>query len=157
MNKNTRTLKEIRYTQCMASLDAIYGHLHKVAGLFIPNLLERVSDLRGYAKKIKDNAVVFEAWDDGKLAGMLAAYFNNQDTRVGYVTALSVEKDYQGAGIAKKLLLNSVQYGKEKRFIKIRLEVGAKNEVAISFYKKMGFAVADKTAQKNSFMMELSI
>jgi len=117
-------MKEIRYSRGEASENAIYTYLDSVSRLFIPELTKKVPDLRGYARKIKKRAVVFEAWDNNRLIGMLAAYFNDFNSKVGFVTSLCVAEKYHSKGIAKKLLSDAIMYGQLQKFNKVSYSIG---------------------------------
>jgi ribosomal protein S18 acetylase RimI-like enzyme len=125
-----------------ASCVAIISHLQKCADTFIPPLYTYVK-IDDYGKKIYDNAVTFEAWDKDILVGLVAAYYNNLETRIGYITNVSVLESHLGYGIASILLKQSLDYGKSKKFIEVRLEVNTGNLEAIKLYEKGGFINVD--------------
>ena len=70
--KNTH----IQYKTKTASVDHILAHLNSCNLNFTLPLSEKV-DLVGYAHKIYENSVTFEAWFNETLVGLVAAYFNN--------------------------------------------------------------------------------
>ena len=116
---------------------------------FTPPLSEQVS-IPEYIEKIKNNAVCFEARDRKVLIGLIAAYFNNNDT--GFITSVITIPNYQGRGIAQQLLQNCFSYAKKSNFKKIELEVFKHNTPAISLYKKNGFSITGEN--ENQFKME---
>ena len=57
----------------------------------------------------------------------------------GYIANIAVLKRFRNNGIAKKLMEDSFEYGNKANLEFISLEVRKSNEIAITFYKKMGF------------------
>ena len=132
----------------------ILAHLLECDQFFIPLLSEKVN-LAEYARKISDKAVTFEAWVEGELVGLIAAYFNNAAHGKGFITNVSVSNAQKGKGIAARLLQNCVDYGIEKSFSTISLEVSAQNEPAIQLYKKFGFT--EESRKGDSITMNISL
>jgi len=61
---------------------------------------------------------------------------------------VSVIKEYQGYGIASKLLSNAIKYGKNNGFISLALEVNINNNSAIKLYKKYSFVPVEQSQDK---------
>jgi ribosomal protein S18 acetylase RimI-like enzyme len=61
---------------------------------------------------------------------------------------VSVIKEYQGYGIASKLLSNTIKYGKNNGFISVALEVNIKNSNAIKLYEKYGFVATELSHER---------
>ena len=61
-----------------ATAREIAGHLGRCDDLFIPPLSSH-TEIDGYAQKIRRHAVRFEAWAEGNLVGLVAAYLNDED------------------------------------------------------------------------------
>jgi len=130
--------KQVEYKINGATQEDVYAHLIACNANFVPFLTERI-DISGYAKKIAVLSVTFEAWFEGILVGLIAAYFNDPKGRTAFITNVSVVKGLMGEGIASELLKKCVNYGIEKRFTEICLEVNKENHPAISFYRKFNF------------------
>ncbi len=128
----------IRYTQNKASLEQIYEILNITSNDFIPPLSARV-DICDYGAKIKSKAVCFEAWDDNRLIGLVACYYNNTETYEGYLTHISLLQTYCGKGIAKQLMANCMNYGIANSFKSIRLEASKKNKKSLMFWRCLRF------------------
>ncbi len=142
---------ELDYKIKTASGEVIIEHLARCANYFYPPLHTYV-DIQKYGEKIEDNAITFEAWDKNTLVGLIATYFNDEITKIGFITNVSILKEYQGIGIASKLLLLTIEYGKEHNFRILRLEVNNKNQKALNLYKRNGFV--ETKQNENSVMME---
>ncbi len=137
-----------------ADTSQIANHLRECDGLFIPPLSERV-EVNEYSQKIASLATRFEAWTEDGLAGLLAAYCNDQSQATAYITSLSVSPRFQGQGVAAKLLNNCISYLTQLGFIAIKLEVNRHNTKAMNLYEKYGFLVDQISGE--SQMMTLQI
>ena len=116
-------------------------HLSLCDAAFVPPLSGRVG-IKEYAKKISGKAMRFEAWADGQLTGLLAAYCNDTAGRTAYITSVSVLPGWMGKGIALQLLGRCIRHAKEFGFERIELEVDSQNVGAARLYVKMGFIVS---------------
>ena len=105
---------------------------------FVPPLSGRV-EINSYAHKITDKATRFEAWADGILVGLMAAYCNDSERCTAYITSISVLHEWQGKGIAAQLMERCIKYLKELGFERIELEVDSGNVGAVRLYEKMSF------------------
>lgn len=130
----------IEFCENRATVQQLAGHLQACDTDFMPPLNGRVV-IGDYARKIADRALRFEAWADGELVGLVAAYCNDVDSRTAYVTSVSVLHGWQGRGIARQLLERCLEQAKTTGFRRIELEVGRENAAAIRLYEKLGFAV----------------
>jgi len=126
-----------------ASATQIADHLLNCNVDFVRLLSARI-EIRDYAQKIASKATRFEAWSDGMLVGLVAAYCNDQEKRIAYITSVSVLKKWSGKGIAARLMSCCVEYTKSLGMRQISLEVAEDNVPAIKLYEKNGF-VTGKT------------
>jgi ribosomal protein S18 acetylase RimI-like enzyme len=109
--------------------------------LFVPRLSERL-DVGGYANKIRELASTFEAWNHRELVGLVAAYLNRPETGEGFVTSVSVERAFQGSGVADALMHNCIGRARELGFGRIALEAHAANDSALALYRRHGFTAS---------------
>jgi ribosomal protein S18 acetylase RimI-like enzyme len=130
----------ILFTKNNASEADIAGHLILCSEGFKPPLSEKV-DIPAYAHKIKQFAVCFEAWDGVILVGLLAAYFNDAEKKIGFITNVSTLTNYSGKGIAKQLMMACVDYATGLNFETILLEVNMHSLNAVGLYQRFGFDV----------------
>ncbi|MEO5942089.1 MAG: GNAT family N-acetyltransferase [Ferruginibacter sp.] len=129
---------EIKYNIGTATEMDVASHLTSCNSLFVPPLSQKLT-IKDYAKKIVENSVTFEAWSREELVGLVAAYFNNKEEREGYITNVSVVKDFGGQGIANTLLNNCIDYAIQNKFVSIALEVTKESNGAIALYLKNNF------------------
>lgn len=129
--------KYVTYKTKTVSEKAIYEYLKNTDSSFLPPLNSKVN-IEEYSKKIFNNAITFEAWIENKLVGLIATYFNFE-SKLSFITSVSVKKEYMGLGIATKLLIMCLDYSKNNNFKNIKLEVFKDNIVAIKLYEKHNF------------------
>lgn len=125
-----------------ASAAQIADHLLRCDVDFVPPLSGRV-EINDYARKIESKATRFEAWSDGTLVGLVAAYCNDQESRIAYITSVSVLRAWTGKGIAARLMSQCIEHAKASGMRQISLEVGGDNAPAIKLYKKSGFEISN--------------
>ncbi len=140
---------KISYKIKSANEQDIHNHLIECKDRFIPPLDKTVC-LQDYSRKIYNQAITFEAWVENRLIGCVATYFNSAENNSGFITNVSVTKDYTGKGIALELLLACIKYACENQFKEIILEVCKKSTGAIHLYEKLNFR---KIEDKNDFII----
>lgn len=128
----------VEYWTNRASEAQIAEHLLCCDVDFVPTLSERV-EIRDYAQKIARKATRFEAWSNGTLVGLVAAYCNDPETRIAHITSVSVMMVWTGKGIAASLIDQCVAHAKSAGMQQISLDVAAGNMPAIKLYEKSGF------------------
>lgn len=146
-------LFNIKYQIKTANENEISAHLKECNNNFSPPLNKRV-DVKEYSKKISEKAITFEAWHKKKLIGLVAAYFNDFKNQTGFITNVSVIKNYFGIGVATKLMKMCMTYAKQNNFKKITLEVEKYNNAAINLYQKFSFVYFRK--KDDYILMKLS-
>ena len=132
----------VEYVSNKASEAEIAEHLSRCDDDFIPPLSGRV-EINDYAQKVARKATRFEAWSGGTLVGLVAAYINDQDKHIAYITSVSVLQSWAGKGIAANLMTRCVEHAKASGMRQINLEVAGDNTPAIRLYESNGF-IADK-------------
>ena len=139
----------INYKTNTATIANIVSHLKSCEESFFLDLESRV-DIDEYSKKIKENAVLFEAWINDQLVGLLATYYNRIEDKTAYITNMSVSKKHQKMGIASMLMMQCIEYGLTRNFETIQLEVSANNINALQLYSKFDF---HKSLHKNGYLI----
>jgi len=139
----------LAYLSNTASAAQIAEHLSRCDADFVPRLSARV-DIGDYARKIASRAMQFEAWSDGTLVGLIAAYCDDQEKRIAYITSVSVLKEWMGKGIAARLVSHCVAHAKVSGMRQISLEVASDNTLAIKLYKRSGFTAGETHASSIS-------
>lgn len=119
-------------------------HLERCSGQFSPPLAERV-ELAGYAQKLVDRAVRFEAWDGAELVGCVAAYLN-ASTGECFISNVSVVPTHLRRGVAQRLLERCLELARERSLKKAVLEVSETSDAALGLYERLGFSVIERRA-----------
>ncbi len=140
----------INYKTKTALTEEIYSHLKECNENFIPPLEEKVN-IMNYSRKIFENAITFEAWDEKILVGLIATYLNDTENKSAFITNVSTIKSYMGKGIANELMKMCINYSKNHNFKVVNLEVSSKNADALNLYLKYGF-VKNKVEDSITFM-----
>jgi ribosomal protein S18 acetylase RimI-like enzyme len=135
----------IHYTLNHASEAEIAGHLAACDEAFIPPLSTR-TPIADYAKKLVAKAVRFEAWSGDTLVGLVAAYCNDLEGHIAYITSVSICRDWTGKGIAAALMQQCIEHAAKSGMKRIALEVAANNVAAVALYAKFGFVAGGEKA-----------
>lgn len=145
-------IESVEYRLNRASESEIADHLLCCDVDFVPPLSGRVG-ITDYAQKIARKATKFEAWSNCTLVGLVAVYCNDHESRIAYVTNVSVLKAWNGKGIAARLMEQCIEYVEALGMWQISLEVASDNTPAIRLYEKSGFVV--EKADTSSVTMNL--
>ena len=144
----------VEYLSNKASEVEIAEHLSRCEADFVPPLSGRL-EINDYAKKIASKAMRFEAWSDGRLVGLVAAYCNDQEKRIAYITSVSVLREWMEKGIAAFLMRQCIEYAKTSGMRQIGLEVAEGNTPAIALYEKSGFLAGKTNAPFVSMILNI--
>jgi ribosomal protein S18 acetylase RimI-like enzyme len=148
-------VSEPEITVSRSDSTTIEAHLRECDTRFSPSLSGRV-DITDYSQKLASFAERIEAWQEGRLVGLVAAYLTNQETRRGFVSSVSVTSDFEGAGLASQLIQKCIRIARESGCEKLDLEVGAGDDRTQHFYLKHGFALSGK-GRSGFLRMELNL
>ncbi len=148
------SVADLSFRQSTASADAVGAHLWACDAAFVPKLSEGL-DIDAYAEKIVRHAITFEAWQEGLLVGLVAAYINDVERRISYVTNVTVEPVLMGKDVAAILFESCLASAREKDFDAMELEVAQDNHRAIRFYEKFGFQVQGRRNAKLQMALNL--
>jgi ribosomal protein S18 acetylase RimI-like enzyme len=83
--------------------------------------------------------VLFLATEQDETVGLGAAYFNDPSGRQGFLSLLVVRENYRRLGIGARLLQMAIDYGAQRGFQNLRLEVERDNLAAQALYQVAGF------------------
>ena len=126
-------------------LEDIHKFLIEMNNEYTPHLSMKV-DLRHYAEKIYDNAVLFAEECNLGIVGMVVLYCNDENNERGYIPLVGVLPAYQRQGIAKKLMQEALSYAKSRRFKVVGIH--SNNPIAIEAYCKIGFNIVEEGERK---------
>lgn len=139
------------------SKEQLYCYLKRLDDSFSPALSSYV-DLEKFSKKLTDNALIYTVnASNNQFAGLFAAYINDIETKITYLTSIAILKQYQGLGYAQLLMNKLVEESQTAGMIGIKLEVYKDNEQAIRFYKRNNFIEITEAIKENTFYMYKSL
>ena len=128
----------------------IYQRLNVISEAFTPPLIEKIPDLTNYAKKLYCNAEVYTV-GDGNFLGFIAFYANDSNSKIAYITLISVLPYAQKRGLGKTLLNLCIDISKVKGMSSLKIEVNKDNEKALHFYNKYGFEFCGEASTKSIY------
>ena len=136
-------------THNRSSQEQIEHFFYDCSNQFNPPFASSV-DITEYAKKIRDNALTIETWDNDELVAIIAAYVNGDKLYIPYICT-----KYKCAGLGLgqagfDYLMKTINDCKE-----VELEVRKNNVKAINFYHKLGFEVS--TENNDKYKMTLKV
>jgi len=133
----------ISYSSNSATVDQLSDHLRRCDRGYVPPLSERVV-IDDYARKIAKRATRFEAWSDGGLVGLVAAYLPTAVDDPVFITDVSVHPEHRGRRVASVLLDECAAFARGHGVHRLQLEVDRQNRPAIALYEASGFhAISD--------------
>lgn len=139
------TVSITNYREQTATREDIHTHLAACDNQFYPKLSSRVN-LREYSSKLFEQACTFEAWHERSLAGLVAAYIQDSVNRSGFISNVSVLRDFSGQGLASGLIDRCTEKARKVGLRELRLEVARANSPAIRLYRKLKFVECGRTS-----------
>ncbi len=139
-----------------SNIDDIQNHFDFLPKEYIKSIKDR-TDINEYLNKIYNLAERYEIWDKKDLIAFVAVYINKGITVPAYITNVSIVKDKQGLGLAKRLLKYLIEDLTTKKYKKIELEVKEDNKPALSLYRSFGFIKQEDKSNQGYFKMVLNL
>lgn len=81
---------------------------------------------------------IFVAEADGQVVGYITSR-TDPESKIGWIPNLAVLPEYQGRGIAKRLMQSCLDYLRASGMSHAKIETLAHNEVGSNFYPNVGF------------------
>ncbi len=147
--------RDIVFSIKSLSKKEIFGFLKKNENDHYQKLSDLV-DLEDYAQKLSEKALHFTLYDQDTLIGFSGCYFNDETSKVGYISGISILDAYRGIGLGGQLLKHIVVYGKENGFRVVNITPDCNNNGLISFLEKYGFIVTE-TVANNRCLIQYTI
>jgi ribosomal protein S18 acetylase RimI-like enzyme len=134
-------MSSLQYRRDTATSADVHAHLTCCDADFTPPLSARL-DLRDYAAKLAERAARFEAWDGGRLVGLVAAYVT-PGAPAAFITNVSVVSELRGRGVAAALVADCIDRARGSGAATLTLDVATADKAAGRFYEKLGFTNRD--------------
>jgi GNAT superfamily N-acetyltransferase len=87
----------------------------------------------------------FTAFDEEDIAGNVMMHINPDDTAVGWIEDLFVQRDYRRRGIGRFLVHTALTYFHNMGIHRVQLEHWSANKPALQLYRAFGFSQIDET------------
>lgn len=113
--------------------------LYRVDRLF-PTPLSVKVNIDEYARKLHDSATVCFAEDNGTIVGIVGGYTENVINNTAFISIVGVLPEFNGKGIATKLLAEFIVRAKLKRLNAVHLYADRNNSVAVHIYQNPRFS-----------------
>lgn len=110
-----------------------------------------------YVDKIFALSTIIPYYDKGELLAFISYYNNDELKQNSFLTLILVGEKHQGRGIGKNLLHFAINDLIKLNFKFLSLEVLKSNNVAISFYRSLGFEEKKETGEYIFMQKELRI
>jgi mycothiol synthase len=110
---------------------------------------------------IHDHSLWKVAWDGEQVAGMVLSFINQDENREynrkrGYTEEISVRRPWRKRGLARSLIVQSLQAIKERGMTEAALGVDANNLTgALRLYESVGFQVTRRSSAYRKPLMKL--
>ena len=128
--------------------------LKETDDLTMPCLSSRVN-IKEYAKKVVDNAVMFIAKKGDDWIGVEAVYFNEYPN-FSYNTILRVKKEFQNnSSVGIELMLMHKKYLKEHRTKGLRFAIRKSNKALLNYHLKTGGKIISEHTYPGTSIVEV--
>ena len=117
--------------------EALAAHFAACEPAFVAALRQQ-TDIDRYSEKLTRLARRFEAWEQGELIGLVAAYYNG-DASTAYISNVSVLPRYQSQNVGSQLFKRCLDALMVAGAKEIALDVAVDNARAKQFYIKHAF------------------
>ena len=108
-------------------------------------------DRKSLAEKISNNGHFVVALSNEETAGFVGFYANDSTGKTAFLSTIVVDQAYQGLGIGRLLVQECLKVSTERGMKKCRLEVDKRNQRAIRFYERLGFARINEASKQTDF------
>lgn len=135
-------------------VDKLFSLLYSIEKQWQPSMADDIPNLKNYALKIYQNAIVFGAEEDSEIVGVAAVYANDETGKQAYLTYIALLESYRKKGIGKKLLELAENTAYSNGMKRVKLEVKVNRIDAISFYKRNLYEILEKKDNNSYFMIK---
>lgn len=122
---------------------------------YFPKLATKTINLDNFVRKLDMNAEFVYALIDCNVIGFASFYANDMSSLNCHIVLLAVKREYQGLGVGRELIQNAITQARSKKMKTITLDVGKKNQRAISIYNHLGFKLAKEDEYSLSLILNL--
>lgn len=99
--------------------------------------------------------IIFLAIEENEIVGFISIELHRDNPPFIYLDDFCVTANYRHKGIGTSLLKEAIEYTKENNINKIYLHVEKDNQKAFTFYKNLGFLIAEETNNRLKLCLSL--
>ncbi len=118
--------------------EQIFDFLKRVDKLFPISLSEK-QNLTDFADKLNKMATIITEEENGRIVAAVFGYTDQVTDNLGYISIVATTPEYQGKGIASKLIKDFLCFAAEKHLKAVHLYAVPTNITAVNMYKRIGF------------------
>lgn len=118
---------------------------------FVPAIASKVN-LKEYSEKLLEQASLAFAVNENVIAGMIAFYCNDFNSKQAYISYFAIDDLHKGKGLGRKLLSNCIAQCQEVNMNSIKVETWAGNAAGIHLYNSLGFRVTELVNDRQNDM-----
>lgn len=139
-------------------MDDLIAFFEGINNEFTPTLEERlilksdVKSLKEYAIKISTKGEIRLCTEKNVILGIITFYANDQISKTAYIPFIGISPKYRSQGVARALLIDSINEITKLGFLHINVETWLNNTKAINMFTGFGF---DKIAN-DGFNLKLT-
>ncbi len=119
--------------------------------------LNQLIDLDKYSRKLSEKALHFTAYNHETLIALCSCYFNDYNSKIGYISGISISKNYRRMDIGSQLIKKVSTYGKSINFKQLQVKPDCNNTVLLNFFMKNGFSIYSKIENRYLLNKNLSV
>lgn len=138
-----------RYTDTFLSnineiIEYIKGHEND-----FPIPLSQKVNIDEYVYKIQNNGKMVICYNANQIIALVFYYSNNIEEKKGFISLVSVDKNYRKRGIAKKMLEIVFDNMKKRGMQLCEIPTHSTNQKAINLYTSLGFKQKENYVYEN--------
>ncbi len=97
--------------------------------------------------------LVDECGQQSNVGSCYICFIKNENE--AYIQSIDIQEKYRKKGYGSILLKNTLNFIKEKYYLKVTLEVDSQKQWLISWYQKYGFVVLEEKKNNNIFYVKM--
>jgi ribosomal protein S18 acetylase RimI-like enzyme len=138
-------LKIVDFNSSKFSLDDLIAFFEYINNEFTPTLKDRlilksdVRTLKEYAIKLSTKGEISICTEKDEIIGIITFYANDPIGKIAYIPFIGISPKYRSQGVARSLLIFSINEITKLGFLQINVETWLNNTKAINMFTSFGF------------------
>ncbi len=138
-------MKIVDFNSSKFSLDDLIAFFEYINNEFTPTLKDRlilksdVRTLKEYAIKLSTKGEISICTEKDEIIGIITFYANDPIGKIAYIPFIGISPKYRSQGVARSLLIFSINEITKLGFLQINVETWLNNTKAINMFTSFGF------------------